>query len=173
MLSLDNAFTADEVGAWYTRIAQLVPEPIAFVGEPKLDGLAISLLYEDGRLVQGATRGDGFTGDDVTANIATIGSIPRQLSGSARPTRLEVRGEVFMPLQAFAELNERQSEAGERLFANPRNAAAGSLRQKDPEGHRVARARLLRLPARVCRTAARCCARTMRRWRGSPTSACP
>jgi len=132
MLSLDNAFSADEVRAWYTRISRLVPEPITFVGEPKLDGLAMSLLYENGRLVQGATRGDGFTGDDVTPNIATIGSIPKQLAGTATPTRLEVRGEVFMPLQAFAELNERQGEAGERLFANPRNAAAGSLRQKDP-----------------------------------------
>ena len=132
MLSLDNAFTDDEVRAWYERIARLVPGPIAFVGEPKLDGLAISLLYENGRLVRGATRGDGFTGDDVTPNIATIASIPKQLVGTARPTRVEVRGEVFMPLQAFAELNERQGEAGERLFANPRNAAAGSLRQKDP-----------------------------------------
>ena len=132
MLSLDNAFTSDEVRAWYLRISRLVPGPIAFVGEPKLDGLAISLLYEDGRLVRGATRGDGFVGDDVTANIATIGSIPKQLGGPDRPTRLEVRGEVFMPLRAFAELNDRQGEAGERLFANPRNAAAGSLRQKDP-----------------------------------------
>ena len=132
MLSLDNAFTSDEVRAWYVRISRLVPGPIALVGEPKLDGLAISLLYEDGRLVRGATRGDGFVGDDVTANVATIGSIPKQLGGPDRPTRLEVRGEVFMPLRAFAELNDRQGEAGERLFANPRNAAAGSLRQKDP-----------------------------------------
>ncbi|HEV2310191.1 MAG TPA: NAD-dependent DNA ligase LigA, partial [Acidimicrobiia bacterium] len=132
MLSLDNAFTDDEVRAWYTRISRLVPGTIAFVGEPKLDGLAMSLLYEDGRLTRGATRGDGYTGDDVTPNIATIEAIPKQLHGDAVPRRLEVRGEVFMPLQAFSDLNERQGEAGERLFANPRNAAAGSLRQKDP-----------------------------------------
>jgi DNA ligase (NAD+) len=131
MLSLDNAFTADEVRAWYARITRLVPDPIVFVGEPKLDGLAISLLYEDGRLTRAATRGDGVTGDDVTANVATIGSIPKRLHGDAVPHRLEVRGEVFMPLAAFEELNRRQGEAEERLFANPRNAAAGSLRQKD------------------------------------------
>ena len=131
MLSLDNAFTAEEVRAWYARIARLVPGSIAFVGEPKLDGLAISLLYEDGRFVRGATRGDGITGDDVTANVATIESIPKRLHGSDVPAQLEVRGEVFMPLAAFEELNRRQGEAGDRLFANPRNAAAGSLRQKD------------------------------------------
>ena len=131
MLSLDNAFSADEVRAWDTRIRRLVSDPIVFVGEPKLDGLAISLLYEDGGLVRAATRGDGVTGDDVTANVATISSIPKHLHGGGVPHRLEVRGEVFMPLEAFADLNRRQGEAGERLFANPRNAAAGSLRQKD------------------------------------------
>ena len=131
MLSLDNAFTAEEVRAWDARISRLVPDRIVFVGEPKLDGLAISLLYEDGRLVRAATRGDGVTGDDVTANVATISSIPKRLRGAAAPRRLEVRGEVFMPLDAFEELNRRQGEAEERLFANPRNAAAGSLRQKD------------------------------------------
>ena len=133
MLSLDNAFQEDELRAWFTRISRLVPGPIAFVGEPKLDGLAMSLLYEGGRFVRGATRGDGVVGDDVTANVATIGSIPKRLSGDAVPSRLEVRGEVFMPLAAFEELNRRQGEAGDRLFANPRNAAAGSLRQKDPQ----------------------------------------
>lgn len=132
MLSLDNAFTDEEMAAWHARISRLVPGPITFVGEPKLDGLAISLLYEDGRLVRGATRGNGRTGDDVTANIRTIASIPKELSGGSVPTRLEVRGEVFMPIAAFEELNRRQGEAGERLFANPRNAGAGSLRQKDP-----------------------------------------
>jgi len=132
MLSLDNAFDRDELRAWYERIEKLVPPPIEFVGEPKLDGLAISLLYEDGRLVRAATRGDGVTGEDVTPNVATIGAIPRRLSGSEVPSRLEVRGEIFMPWSSFEELNRRQGEAEERLFANPRNAAAGSLRQKDP-----------------------------------------
>ena len=131
MLSLDNAFDGDELRVWYERIEKLVPPPIEFVGEPKLDGLAISLLYEDGRLARAATRGDGVTGEDVTPNVATIASIPRALSGGAIPSRLEVRGEIFMPLESFEELNRRQGEADERLFANPRNAAAGSLRQKD------------------------------------------
>jgi DNA ligase (NAD+) len=132
MLSLDNAFDRGELDAWYERIAKLVPDPIGFVGEPKLDGLAISLLYVDGRLVRAATRGDGVTGEDVTANVGTIATIPRRLQGKGIPARFEARGEVFMPLAAFEALNERQGEAGERLFANPRNAAAGSLRQKDP-----------------------------------------
>ena len=131
MLSLDNAFDRGELDAWYERITKLVPEPVEFVGEPKLDGLAMSLLYVDGRLVRGATRGDGVTGEDVTANVLTIEAVPRRLSGSGIPARMEVRGEVFMPLEAFAALNRRQGEAGDRLFANPRNAAAGSLRQKD------------------------------------------
>ena len=131
MLSLDNAFTHEELLAWHARIVKLVPGPIPFVGEPKLDGLAISLLYEDTRLTRAATRGDGVTGEDVTPNVATIASIPKRLTGGSLPERLEVRGEVFMPLKSFEELNRRQGEAGERLFANPRNAAAGSLRQKD------------------------------------------
>lgn len=132
MLSLDNAFERAELDAWFERISRLVPGPLAFVCEPKLDGLAISLLYVEGRLARGATRGDGVTGEDVTANVHTIAAIPRRLVGSDLPTRMEVRGEVFMPLAAFHDLNRRQGEAGERLFANPRNAAAGSLRQKDP-----------------------------------------
>ncbi len=132
MLSLDNAFTDAELRAWHTRVARLVPDPIVFVGEPKLDGLAISLLYEDGRLVRAATRGDGVTGEDVTANVATIEAIPKRLADGAVPRRMEVRGEVFMPLAAFEDLNRRQAAADDRLFANPRNAAAGSLRQKDP-----------------------------------------
>ena len=134
MLSLDNAFDAVELDAWYERGSRSwSPTRSRFVGEPKLDGLAISLLYESGRLVRGATRGNGITGEDVTPNIATIAAIPKRLkgSGAAVPERLEVRGEVFMPLAAFEELNRRQGEAGDRLFANPRNAAAGSLRQKD------------------------------------------
>ncbi|HLM19155.1 MAG TPA: NAD-dependent DNA ligase LigA, partial [Acidimicrobiia bacterium] len=132
MLSLDNAFDRDELNAWYARIERVITDPVTFVGEPKLDGLAISLLYEDGRLVRGATRGDGETGEDVTANVATIAAIPERLQGTSVPARLEVRGEVFMPLTSFEELNRRQGDAGDRLFANPRNAAAGSLRQKDP-----------------------------------------
>ncbi len=132
MFSLDNAFDRDELVAWYGRIERTIPGVVRFVGEPKLDGLAISLLYERGRLVRGATRGDGQTGEDVTANVATIAAIPHRLDGSSIPDRLEVRGEVFMPLASFEELNRRQGDAGDRLFANPRNAAAGSLRQKDP-----------------------------------------
>lgn len=132
MLSLDNAFDRDELSAWYARIEKTITDPVTFVGEPKLDGLAISLLYEDGRLVRGATRGDGQTGEDVTPNVATISVIPARLSGPRIPARLEVRGEIFMPHSSFEELNRRQGEAGDRLFANPRNAAAGSLRQKDP-----------------------------------------
>jgi DNA ligase (NAD+) len=132
MLSLDNVFDRDELLAWYGRIEKAITDPVRFVGEPKLDGLAISILYEEGRLVQAATRGDGEVGEDVTANVATIGVIPHRLDGASHPARLEVRGEVFMPLASFEELNRRQGDAGERLFANPRNAAAGSLRQKDP-----------------------------------------
>ncbi|MEX2255981.1 MAG: NAD-dependent DNA ligase LigA [Acidimicrobiia bacterium] len=132
MLSLDNAFSRDELRAWFERISRIVMDPIGFVGEPKLDGLAISLLYEAGSLTRAATRGDGVTGEDVTVNVATIARIPSKLVGSKMPTRLEVRGEVFMPIASFDELNRRQGEAGDRLFANPRNAAAGSLRQKDP-----------------------------------------
>src|SRR3954452_16651056 len=98
MLSLDNAFDRSELDAWYARIERVITDPVTFVGEPKLDGLAISLLYEGGRLVRGATRGDGETGEDVTANVATIASIPGQLRRAAVPARLEVRGEVFMPL---------------------------------------------------------------------------
>jgi DNA ligase (NAD+) len=131
MFSLDNAFDRGELLAWYGRIERAVGTDVRFVGEPKLDGLAISLLYVDGRLVRAATRGDGETGEDVTANVQTIAAIPHQMSGAAIAQRVEVRGEVFMPLAAFQELNRRQGEAGERLFANPRNAAAGSLRQKD------------------------------------------
>jgi DNA ligase (NAD+) len=132
MFSLDNAFDRDELVAWFGRIERAITDPVRFVGEPKLDGLAISLLYEGGQLVRAATRGDGQVGEDVTANVLTIGPIPHRLVGDAQPDRLEVRGEVIMPLAAFTELNRRQGEAEERLFANPRNAAAGSLRQKDP-----------------------------------------
>ncbi len=136
MLSLDNAFDLSDLLAWGKRLERLVPEPVAFVGEPKLDGLAISLTYEGGRLVRAATRGDGVTGEDVTANVLTIPSVARRLkiglNRLASPSVVEVRGEVFMTTAAFLDLNRRQGEAGKRLFANPRNAAAGSLRQLDP-----------------------------------------
>ncbi len=132
MLSLDNAFTLEDLLAWGKRLERLVADPIAFVCEPKMDGLAISLLYEGSRLTRAATRGNGFVGEDVTANVQTIKSVPKRLRDGEIPARLEVRGEVFMPIAAFEQLNKRQGDAGERLFANPRNAAAGSLRQKDP-----------------------------------------
>jgi DNA ligase (NAD+) len=132
MLSLDNAFSRDELLAWGTRVEKLVPSPLRFVSEPKLDGLAISLQYEKGRFTVGATRGDGRTGEDVTQNLRTVKAVPEKLKGKRIPDQIEVRGEVFMPLAAFEELNRRQGAAGERLFTNARNAAAGSLRQKDP-----------------------------------------
>ncbi len=132
MMSLDNAFSRDELVAWGQRIGRLVTETITYVGEPKLDGLAISLQYEDGKLVRAATRGNGESGEDVTANVRTITDVPERLTGRSLPAVLEVRGEVFMPLSSFDELNRRQGEAGLRLFANPRNAAAGALRQIDP-----------------------------------------
>ena len=136
MTSLDNAMDAAELTAWGERVSKgLAGEPATYVCELKIDGLAISLRYERGVLVQAATRGDGRVGEDVTANIATIRAIPARLtipSGEAIPAVLEVRGEVYMPLASFDALNERTVAAGEKRFANPRNAAAGSLRQKDP-----------------------------------------
>ncbi|HEY7136036.1 MAG TPA: NAD-dependent DNA ligase LigA [Acidimicrobiia bacterium] len=131
MLSLDNAFGLEDLLAWGKRIERQITADVAFVCEPKMDGLAISLLYEGGRFTRAATRGDGVVGEDVTANVNTIRSVPERLKGKNVPDVIEVRGEVFMPVASFEELNRRQSEAGERLFANPRNAAAGSLRQKD------------------------------------------
>jgi DNA ligase (NAD+) len=131
MMSLDNAFEQAELRAWGTRVSRgLAGAAARFVCELKIDGLAISVRYEGGRLVQAATRGDGRVGEDVTANVATIGALPKRLRGA--PGVLEVRGEVYMPVSAFEELNRRQAEAGLKLFANPRNSAAGSLRQKDP-----------------------------------------
>ncbi len=132
MLSLDNTYSEEDVGAFYRRIEKLLPnEKVSFVVEPKVDGVAISLLYEKGRLQYAATRGDGTTGEDVTQNIRTIRSIPAQLKGAA-PKLLEVRGEVFMTKEGFAKLNAERSEAGLPVFANPRNSAAGSLKQLDP-----------------------------------------
>ncbi|WP_417658981.1 NAD-dependent DNA ligase LigA [Pseudidiomarina sp.] len=132
MLSLDNAFAETEFDAFVHRVMERLDSAsdIAFCCEPKLDGAAVSILYEDGSLVRAATRGDGQTGEDITANVRTIRNVPLQLSGNF-PRRLEVRGEVFMPTHAFEQYNERALAAGEKVFANPRNAAAGSLRQLD------------------------------------------
>lgn len=131
MMSLDNAFGEAELRAWGTRVERgLAGAAARYVCELKIDGLAISVRYEGGRMVQAATRGDGRVGEDVTANVATVSVLPSRLRGA--PQVLEVRGEVYMPVPAFEELNRRQAEAGLRLFANPRNSAAGSLRQKDP-----------------------------------------
>jgi DNA ligase (NAD+) len=136
MMSLDNAFDDDELRAWSHRLERNLGvetlDDVAFTVEPKLDGLAMSITYERGRFVQAATRGDGVVGEDVTPNVATIATVPHELDSSAPPALLEVRGEVFLPVTAFAELNDHQERAGLRMFANPRNAAAGSLRQKDP-----------------------------------------
>jgi DNA ligase (NAD+) len=134
LLSLDNVFTDEDLGGWAdraTRLAGVTPIS-AYLCELKIDGLAIDLVYRDGALVKAATRGDGRTGEDVTPNIRTIAAIPARLQGTGWPAVLEVRGEVFMPVEAFAKLNESLLDAGKAAFANPRNSAAGSLRQKDP-----------------------------------------
>lgn len=132
MLSLGNVFSADELADFDRRCREgLDVEEIEYIAEPKLDGLAISLLYENGVLIRGATRGDGTTGEDVTHNVKTIGAIPLRLTGEDIPSRLEVRGEIYMPSKGFEELNQRQRDNYAKPFANPRNAAAGSLRQLD------------------------------------------
>jgi len=135
MMSLDNAFTAEDLEAWAARLGREGADNPEFLCELKVDGLAINLLYESGRLVRAATRGDGRTGEDVTPNVRTIGNVPARLrsdEGHAVPKRLEVRGEVFLPVAAFGRRTEQMAEPGRPPFANPRNAAAGSLRQKDP-----------------------------------------
>ncbi len=138
MMSLDNAFDEAELRAWAERLRRQDPslnlETLAFSCEPKVDGVAMSLTYERGRFVQAATRGDGVTGEDVTANVATVKDVPKELAkaGGPYPERLEVRGEIYMPVAEFEAMNKRQADAGERLFVNPRNSAAGALRQKDP-----------------------------------------
>src|SRR3954468_10267339 len=134
MLSLDNAYNEDELRAFDERVrkgAGLGGAPVAYVAELKIDGLSIALTYEDGRLTRGATRGDGTRGDEVTANVRTIRAIPLSLRG-APPGRIEVRGEVFLPRASFARMNREREDAGEPLFQNPRNAAAGTMRNLDP-----------------------------------------
>ncbi|ATL30670.1 NAD-dependent DNA ligase LigA [Streptomyces formicae] len=133
MLSLDNAFDDEELAAWADRVAKDVGSPgYHFLCELKVDGLAVNLTYEDGKLTRAATRGDGRTGEDITPNVRTIADIPDRLEGDRVPALVEIRGEVFFPMEKFEELNARLVEAGDKPFANPRNAAAGSLRQKDP-----------------------------------------
>src|SRR6266436_5553139 len=135
MLSLDNAFAEQDVLDFVGRIARFLKLPddrIDFSAEPKIDGLSMSLRYEGGELITAATRGDGAEGEDVTANIRTLKDVPQKLKGRNVPDVCEVRGEVYMTKKAFLALNERQKEAGDTVFANPRNSAAGSLRQKDP-----------------------------------------
>jgi DNA ligase (NAD+) len=132
MMSLDNCFSLEELQAWGKRVERGIGEPDAFVVEQKMDGVAVNLIYEDGVLVKGATRGDGRTGEDITSNLKTISAVPLRLRGDA-PKILEVRGEVYMATADFRKLNERLGESEGKVFANPRNAAAGSLRQKDPK----------------------------------------
>ncbi|WP_371789563.1 NAD-dependent DNA ligase LigA [Streptomyces albidoflavus] len=133
MLSLDNAFDDEELAAWAERVAKEVGAPgYHFLCELKVDGLAVNLTYEHGRLTRAATRGDGRVGEDITPNVRTISDIPERLYGDDLPALVEIRGEVFFPMEEFEKLNARLVEAGEKPFANPRNAAAGSLRQKDP-----------------------------------------
>ena len=131
MMSLDNVFDTDELAQWFDRVEKEITQP-QYLCEVKVDGLAINLTYEKGVLVRGLTRGNGVTGEDVTLNVKTIRNLPHQLKGDTAPSLIEVRGEVFFPIQAFNELNESLEETGKQLFANPRNGAAGSLRQKDP-----------------------------------------
>ena len=136
MLSLGNGFTPDDIEDFVTRIRKFLSlddtAPVQFVAEPKIDGLSISLRYEQGRLTQAATRGDGTEGEDVTANVMQIAAIPKILAGAA-PALCEIRGEIYMNRDDFLALNAAQTTAGDKVFANPRNAAAGSLRQKNPD----------------------------------------
>ncbi len=141
MMSLDNVFDTDELTAWFDRVEKESPNP-KYLCELKVDGLAINLLYENGQLTRALTRGNGVTGEDVTLNVKTIKDLPHNLTGKVIPKLIEIRGEVFFPVAAFNQLNEELEEAGKQLFANPRNSAAGSLRQKDP---RITASRPLRV----------------------------
>jgi DNA ligase (NAD+) len=132
MMSLDNAFSREELEAWNDRVVREVGDGVHYLCELKIDGLAINLLYERGRLTRALTRGNGVTGEDVTLNVRTISGVPHQLTGEDVPELVEVRGEVYFPVERFADLNAALVEAGKAPFANPRNTAAGSLRQKDP-----------------------------------------
>ena len=146
MLSLDNAFEVDALRAWADRVAREVGAEVRYLAELKIDGLAVNLLYENGRLARGLTRGDGHAGEDITLNLRTLNDIPDRLRSGTEypvPELLEVRGEVFFRLADFAELNARLVEAGKAAFANPRNSAAGSLRQKDPRVTATRRLRML------------------------------
>jgi DNA ligase (NAD+) len=142
MQSLDNAFSSDELSAWAARVEREGAAGASYLCELKVDGVAVAIVYEHGRMVRAATRGDGTTGEDVTANVRTMQNVPQQLTGDGVPELLEVRGEIYFPVAAFADVNAGMVEQGKAPFANPRNAAAGSLRQKDP---RVTASRPLRL----------------------------
>jgi DNA ligase (NAD+) len=133
MMSLDNTYSIEELREFDARVRKLLPnEKVEYVLEPKIDGVSISVRYEDGKLVVGATRGDGTTGDDITANLKTIRAIPLQLHVKHPPVRLEVRGEAYMAVEDFKKLNAQREKAGEPLFQNPRNTTSGSLKQLDP-----------------------------------------
>ncbi len=144
MLSLDNAFSEDDMREFNRRVIDRLGnvEPLEYACEPKLDGIAVSLLYRNGTLERAATRGDGTTGEDISHNVRTISSIPLRLLGTGYPAVIEVRGEIYMTRTGFEALNEAARAADEKLFVNPRNAAAGTLRQLDP---RVAAARPLQM----------------------------
>lgn len=142
MQSLDNAFSSDELSAWAARVDRDGAAGASYLCELKVDGVAVAIVYENGRLIRAATRGDGTTGEDVTANVRTMANVPQQLTGDDVPELLEVRGEIYFPVAGFADVNAGLVEGGKAPFANPRNAAAGSLRQKDPK---VTASRPLRL----------------------------
>src|SRR5215213_2929801 len=146
MQSLDNAFSSDELSAWAVRAEREGAAGASYLCELKVDGVAVAIVYENGRMIRAATRGDGTTGEDVTANVRTMADVPQQLTGSVEngdvPELLEVRGEIYFPIAGFADVNAGMVEQGKPPFANPRNAAAGSLRQKDPK---VTASRPLRL----------------------------
>jgi DNA ligase (NAD+) len=133
MLSLDNAFSTEELAAWVKRTERIVGQVPAYVCELKIDGVAVSLQYERGRLVRAATRGDGTVGDDITPNVRAVANVPRRLTLDDPPPAFEVRGEIFFPSSGFERLNQQMAEEGKQVYANPRNAASGSLRQKDPK----------------------------------------